>query len=69
MKITRRKNSSPCAIKSIPNFYIFLKSNLTNQRHKLAITDVPAITVYRIGTPEYQEVVLRASLSRVFMFS
>ena len=27
-------------------------------------TDVPADTVYQIGTPEYQEVVLRAPVSR-----
>ena len=28
------------------------------------ITDVPAVTVCEIGTPEYQEVVLRAPVSR-----
>ena len=28
------------------------------------ITDVPAVTVCEIGTPEYQEVVLRALVSR-----
>ena len=33
---------------------------------KSTITDVPVITVYHVGTLEYQEVVLRAPISRAF---
>ena len=33
---------------------------------KSTIIDVPAITVYEIGTPKYQEIVLRAPVSGVF---